>query len=299
MEFHNIFLVTILVKCIENSSHGSDYPCPFNQRCRCLNNTALVEVTCTMVLDKIPIFPSNVCSLDLRYNAIKTVPNRSMENLSHLVKLDLSYNILNKLEPEAFFGLKNLKRLMMNKNYLHYNLISFPSKIFRSLSSLEYLDVGSNNMHNTNHHFKFPDDVISELTSLKSINLDIIASGQKSVPFGRRFSELTSLRKIKTDFCSLDTLSNITFAALPYLDSIDLYGCIVKSYERCAMCGQKFNFLSLASVELGYIDFWRFIADFEAISVETLVMTDILSTKNELPEPFFDLLYNTGVQHLL
>ncbi|CAC5411112.1 unnamed protein product [Mytilus coruscus] len=152
-------------------------------------------------------------------------------------------------------------------------------------------------MHNTNDHFKFPDDVISELTSLESISLDIIASGQKSVPFGRKFSELTSLRKMKTDFCNLATLSNNTFADLPYLDSIDLNGCLVKSYILCAMCGKQLKLLSLASVELSYTDFWRFIADFGALSVET--MTDILPTIIDLPEPFFDFLYNIGVQKLL
>lgn len=299
MEFHNIFLVMLLIKYIRNSNHASDYPCPFDKRCRCLNRKGLLEVTCRYVLDKIPIFPSNVCSLDLRYNAITTVQNRSLENLSYLITLDLSDNILDKLEPEAFLGLKNLQQLMLKSNNLHYNSTSFPSKIFEPLSSLVYLDIGSNNLYNTNNHFKFPDDVISELTSLESISLDIISSGRKSVPFGRRFSELTSLRKIKTAFCSLATLSINTFADLPYLDSIDLKGCLVKSYSLCAMRGKKLKLLSLASVELSYTDFWRFIADFGALSVDDLVMTDILPTIIELPGMFFDSLYNTGIQKLL
>ena len=72
-----------------------------------------------MKLKSVPSsLPNSTIHLDMSYNQIHTLRNRSLEYLVNLRFLDLSYNRLRQIEPDAFKGLTKLTEMRLNNNFL-------------------------------------------------------------------------------------------------------------------------------------------------------------------------------------
>jgi Leucine-rich repeat (LRR) protein len=81
--------------------------------------------------------PNSTIHLDMSYNKIHTLRNRSLEYLMNLRFLDLSNNDLGQIEPEAFKGLTKLTDMWLNHNILIVNNIC--GNVFGNVKAIQNL----------------------------------------------------------------------------------------------------------------------------------------------------------------
>ena len=274
-------------------------PCQFDGRCRCRTNMTKYVNCSNSNMTRVPLFPSSVLSVNLQNNLIETIQNNAFENLKNLTELDLSGNCMTYLEPGAFIGLHNLQILVMENNRLNYHLSSFPEGLFQPLTSLAYLNVKFNINFFVDCE-KFPDEVISDLTSLKSLEVDACTNSKQLEVFGKGFSTLANLTKLKTGRCGLFYLNNNTFSNLRYLEHFDISGCFTRYYDKCAFCNKTLlKYLDISNV--AFVEpfaFETFISDLETSTLQTFIMTNTFQQVADLPVDFFNRLYNTGIRYL-
>lgn len=274
-------------------------PCQFDGRCRCRTKRTQYVNCSDSNMTRVPLFPSSVLSLNLQKNLIETIQNNAFENLKNLTELDLSGNRMTYLEPGAFIGLHNLKILVMENNRLNYNLSSFPVGVFQPLTSLVYLNVKFNINFFVDCE-KFPDTVISDLTSLKSLDVDACTNSKHLEVFGQGFSTLYNLTKVKTGRCGLFYLNNNTFSNLKYLEHFDISGCFTRYYDTCTFCNKTLlKYLDISKV--AFVEpfaFETFLSDLQTSTLETFVMTNTFQHVADLPVDFFNRLYGTGIRYL-
>lgn len=269
----------------------TSFPCSTDERCTCCNDSSVLTVFCSnKKLSVIPKFSSDVVNLFFRDNLIKTVSNMSFKNLNQLLLLDLSRNKLQFLEPDAFFGLKQLKKLILQNNTLIYHK-AFPLEVLKPLKSLIHLNI----KFEYDYIFEsFPDDVISFVTSLQEIEIDM----PYPYPFGPGFKKLTKLRKLQAGFCSIMALGDYVFQYMKYLEYIDLSTCHI-TYYRSTFSNRK----PLHYLELGNPTFYEnfveaLVKDLETTSIKTLIMTNLFYNISTFPTVIFRSLNNTNIREI-
>ena len=98
---------------------------------------------------------SSVQQLDLRHNALESLPAGVFSGLSSLEFLWLADNALSSLPADLFSDATSLIRLRLQNN----DLASLPAGVFSDLSSLEILTLGNNAIAS------LPEDVFHDLSS--------------------------------------------------------------------------------------------------------------------------------------
>ncbi|XP_046325589.2 toll-like receptor 4 isoform X1 [Haliotis rufescens] len=163
-------------------------------------------------LQQVPNYlPGNITALDISGNDLTIVQNNTFYKYNKLIYLNMNMNLLSKFEPRAFSGLFNLTTLLLARNKLRDDKVSFPDELFQDLMSLQTLNIEQNEMSS------YPDWVFLPLVNLHSLYID-------SVPaplFGPGFSKLANLKLLQMDsrflyggICSTTQLTNETFQSL-------------------------------------------------------------------------------------
>ncbi|XP_067675981.1 toll-like receptor 4 [Haliotis asinina] len=163
-------------------------------------------------LQQVPDYlPENITALDISENDLTVLTNKTFYRYRKLIFLNINMNPLSKLEPEAFRGLFNLTKLLLARNKLRSDNVSFPNDVFRDLMSLQTLNLEKTEMSS------YPDWVFPPLVKLHSLYIDSVSDPM----FGPGFSKLESLKLLQMDSrfmygggCSIEKLRNETFQSL-------------------------------------------------------------------------------------
>ena len=86
--------------------------------------------------------PNSTIHLDMSYNQIYTLRNRSLEYLMNLRFLDLSNNGLRQIELDAFKGLSKLTVMWLGNNMLTVNNIC--GNVFKNVKAIQNLRLDAN-----------------------------------------------------------------------------------------------------------------------------------------------------------
>jgi Leucine-rich repeat (LRR) protein len=199
---------------------------------------------------------NQLVSLDLSQNPLKLISSRFFANLAALNELILDRSELFDLEPNTFHGLVNLNKLVLRSNkFTHLNDASF-----KGLKNLTQLDLSSNKLTEINEEtFRDSCNLIkldlsynqlidirlglnneSGLQQLKCLNL----SGNKLEKFEINlrnleeldlnsnetltrlrpgvFENLSNLKRLRLDRCSLKVVDANTFEGLLSLEHLNL-----------------------------------------------------------------------------
>ncbi|CAG2249551.1 unnamed protein product [Mytilus edulis] len=218
--------------------------------------------------------------------------------MNKLLELDISKNKLTTISIDAFDGLHNLKRLTLENNRLK-DSYSYPLGVFKYLVSLVYLNIKFNNNDELLYSI-LPDDVISDLVKLESLELDIVDRRFSVYVFGDGFSRLSILKRIKTGACHIDIVNNQTFSNLPHLEFIDLSNCVIYHYVVGTLSERKqLVYLDMSNV-LMKIDSFKdlFEEDIQSSKVKIVKANSMLEYSADLPLCFFRILNDTGIEEL-
>lgn len=159
----------------------------------------------------IPVVSPNVVVLDLSTNHIEVVDSNSFLILCNLQVLNLYFNKIEWLNQKAFLGLQKLTRLILGQNRLAYTSQQFSKYVFRPLKSLTYLDISFQRGNSKRMNFTwFSNNVISDLSNLQSIEIDLYSSPNNSV-FREGFLSLTKLTNVKAGVCSMNDNKEVFF----------------------------------------------------------------------------------------
>ena len=88
--------------------------------------------------------PENTTQLDLSYNNIVTIGNRTFKSTKLLKMLNLKNNKVQNLRPYAFLGCDLLTHLDLSWNQIPLSYSSYPSSVFDYLSHLQWLNLQYN-----------------------------------------------------------------------------------------------------------------------------------------------------------
>ena len=176
-----------------------------------------------MKLTSIPSsLPNSTIHLDMSYNQIHALRNRSLEYLMNLRFLDLSYNGLRQIELDAFKGLTKLTHMMLNNNLLIVNNIS--GNVFKNVKAIINLRLDYNLYTTVTQIYG---EIVQNLPELYRLELDVVRDYEFEIEFAylkhlstltihtksldgfyfrkRTFKHLHSIYKIDND-----TFSNLT-----------------------------------------------------------------------------------------
>ncbi|XP_069139291.1 leucine-rich repeat and immunoglobulin-like domain-containing nogo receptor-interacting protein 2 [Argopecten irradians] len=132
--------------------------------------------------------PTNTTVLDLSNNNLKGLKQGSFPQLLHLKKkLNLQRNQLVRISSGAFDSVSNVEELDLSYNKLEHRSIDF--SIFMSLKHLTTLKMYRNNF---NLEKMYPGEVLSTLSNLRILFLDIF----DGFDFNTGFSNLSQLQKL-------------------------------------------------------------------------------------------------------
>lgn len=82
---------------------------------------------------------TNLCTLDLSYNLIESLPKGLFKDNEKLISINLSHNLLRSIDEDLFNGLKCLESIDLSFN----ELILLSHKVFRNLRTLNKLNLTS------------------------------------------------------------------------------------------------------------------------------------------------------------
>ncbi|XP_052082709.1 toll-like receptor 4 [Mytilus californianus] len=229
MNIASLNVVTIIFTLVagDNKSNLSYISCPFDHRCIC-STSPILDIDCNntqITRNDIPYFPRNVNQLNLGFNFLVQIRNNTFHLMHELSKLDLSWNEITVIEEGTFDDLHNLQELHFEGNLINCSQGALPMSVFKSLTSLKFLNVAK--MQNCK---RFPDFIISGLTRLESIVIDIRPI--VAVPeFGVGYLSLKHFKRLKAGFCILLGVDKDTFVNLPYVEYLDLQNCLLMQIE--------------------------------------------------------------------
>lgn len=201
--------VLLLMSVIMASALGLVAPlanCPSG--CQCDDDTLVVRCG-EGHLDVLPIaLNPSIQRLIIKNNKIKTIDS-SIQFYAELSFLDLSYNHLFNIPQRTFFYQKKLQELHLN----HNKIGSITNKTFTGLSTLTVLNLRGNFLD------ELSNGVFSTLPKLEELNI-----GQNRITRieARAFEGLTSLRVLFLDDNSLTSVPSPSFVHLPSLAELYL-----------------------------------------------------------------------------
>lgn len=112
---------------------------------------------------EVPVgLPSNVTTVSLSANKIKSLKSRSFVNITQVTSLWLAHNEIVTIEKNTFAPLVQLRNLDVSKN----NIVLFPWEDLRNLTGLQLLKMSYNDMVN------LPKDAFSTLSELRSLRIN-------------------------------------------------------------------------------------------------------------------------------
>jgi len=152
--------------------------------------------------------PSNIVTLDLRKNQIKSLPYTVFNRFADLETLHLYGNQITRLDEEVFSHLTKLKELSLFNN----RITSLPNGVFSRLTNLDTLFLSNNRISS------LPSKVFSSLTKLKDLSL--FRNKIRSLP-NDVFSQLSNVESLSLDKNQITDLPNGVFSRLTKLE--DLY----------------------------------------------------------------------------
>ena len=142
-----------------------------------------------MKLTSIPSsLPNSTIHLDMSYNQIHTLRNRSLEYLMNLGFLDLSYNKLGQIELDAFKGLTKLTFMWLNNNLLFVNNIC--GNVFKNVKAIQNLRLNYNKYTTVT---KIYGEIVQNLPELYRLELDVVTDYEFEIEFAylKNLSTLT------------------------------------------------------------------------------------------------------------
>ncbi|KAK6165322.1 hypothetical protein SNE40_022269 [Patella caerulea] len=190
-------------------------------------------------LTSVPVdLPANTTTLNLNHNKLEHLLNHQFLYLHQLKSLSLNSNPLYDIQEEAFNNLTYLEDLQIMGHRLTYSLSSLPRGVFIPLINLRTLTLRTN-YYGSKSHLILPDEPISYLTNLISLNID---TGD-TVEFGTGFSQLKTLSELILSSyglddqicpCPLKQVYNSTFAVFQNISitTLDLSGCVLNEMDK-------------------------------------------------------------------
>ena len=175
---------------------------------------------------------SNTTVLDLSYNSINEIRNKSFIKLVRLQKLNISSNKISFLEYSAFHGLTKLKVLKLTTNNLTISKEVFQPDIFKALQNLQELYLDDNLV---NENSSYLHESIGKLLKLKILHIP----GLYNKSFGKGYLKLKSLTNLtlySKGICSITIVRNDTFKNTPHLKMLNISNCNIKNVSMCSFC---------------------------------------------------------------
>lgn len=169
-------------------------------------------------------FYSGLQYLDLSYNHLVSIPQKSFEAQKELVELHLNHNKISSISNRTFDGLVKLKVLSLRGNFLE----DLPDKLFSALPNLEELDLGKNRIT------RIDSAAFSGMPSLRVLYLD--DNMLKNVPTSS-FPYLGSLAELHVGLNAFSTLADDTFKGLNKLSILDLSAAVLSNIGENAFRG--------------------------------------------------------------
>ncbi|XP_019620394.1 PREDICTED: toll-like receptor 3 [Branchiostoma belcheri] len=219
--------------------------------------------------------PTDITHLDLRWNLLAFLPNRSFSHLPRLLSLDLSSNLINDLEPGAFVNLTLLQVLSLHDNQLRF----LPLAIFRPVPALRSLQLSGNQLSSNVLHTRNQDI----WKDLRLERLDLSGNFLETAAFPETFSSMKSLKKLHLAGNQIWAFSKADFAPFRGQDfeTLDLSLNPTARFEPGFF--QQFN--SLDDLDLSQLDLS--LPDLQAIFAE---VADLNLTR--LKMNYYDLFYD-------
>ncbi|XP_075753705.1 immunoglobulin superfamily containing leucine-rich repeat protein 2 isoform X2 [Pelodiscus sinensis] len=163
---------------------GASQGCP--EPCACVDKYAHQFADCAYKdLQEVPVgLPSNVTTLSLSANRIRSLQQRSFLEVTQVSSLWLAHNEISAIEEGTFASLVQLKNLDIS----HNQLADFPWRDLHNLSALQLLKMNNNQLA------RLPADAFRTLRDLRSLRINnnefaTIAQGT--------FDSLTSLSHLQ------------------------------------------------------------------------------------------------------
>nr|AIO08133.1 variable lymphocyte receptor C [Petromyzon marinus] len=128
--------------------------------------------------------PASTEKLQLHFNQLTSIPDKSFHGLARLTYLSLNDNKLPSLPVGVFDQLKNLNELRLSSNQLK----SLPPRVFDSLAKFTILELQYNQLQ------RIPEGAFDKLTKLERLHLQY--NKLQSVPNGT-FDSLGELQDVK------------------------------------------------------------------------------------------------------
>lgn len=295
-------------------------PCP--SPCLCVRNAAyeIVSMKCDNAdLLEIPQhLPSTLTSLTLRGNLIASIKQFSLNHLHNLKILDLSANRLTFLTDGCFNGLFSLDKLFVQHNSITVNNLTIPNGVFKDLKNLTVLNI-QDNCDPYGLNTSYPDDSLSDLSSLEELHIDGLYNRQ----FGLGFQKLISLRILNLtgqdgrgrcgienitetlfenfvqklryiDFshCQINLIHPMAFSKMADLKTLDFTDNPHMGIEGVENVSYSLTFINLDTLILSYIyrtpDFHHFdlrVSSFKYFPNTSLTVLDLSNNKIEYIEP--------------
>ncbi|KAH8277703.1 hypothetical protein KR018_003746 [Drosophila ironensis] len=181
-------------------------------------------------LERVPVLPSDVHTLQLANNKLNDTTVLEIRNLSNLIKVTLKRNLLGVIPK--FTGLVGLKHLILGNNHIS----SISREALAALPSLRTLDLSRNQLHSIEAN-SFPKPNIlghlilnfNEITSVDAesfVNLNNLTDLElnnnrlSTLPAGS-FQNLTRLKKLSLNFNHLE-INWSTFKGLVSVKNLQL-----------------------------------------------------------------------------
>nr|AIO08115.1 variable lymphocyte receptor C [Petromyzon marinus] len=153
--------------------------------------------------------PASTERLELQYNQLTSIPDKSFHGLARLTYLGLSNNKLPFPPVGVFDQLESLGQLHLSINKLK----SLPSGVFDSLTKLTNLAL------NTNQLQSIEAGLFDKLTNLQTLDLQV--NQLQSIPEGA-FDTLTKLERLHLNNNKLQSVPDGAFDSLGKLDYMTL-----------------------------------------------------------------------------
>ncbi len=176
--------------------------------------------------------------LSLRRNSLTTINNEIFKNLTNLNELNLSVNKITSISEDAFQTLKNLDWLDLSYNQIS----SLPKNLFSSLTELTYLDISYNSLSTINSQI---------FKNLENLNkLDLSYNKIKTIS-SEAFNSLTNLWWLLITNNQIKEITKNTFQMLINLVYLNLRGNFITSIDNEAFINlTSLHYLTLSENKL-------------------------------------------------
>lgn len=234
----------------------------------------------------------NLQYLDLSFNLIETITNKTFQNLFNLYVLDLNYNRIKSLDPQAFSSLKNLYYLKLDSN----NISQIPD--LRHLTSLISLTIRNQSGHLTRlndfQFQRFGDPLLSltvnvDMNRFQTISKKAFCARKKNQSHVDKLfiSDESLVLAVNTDKCLLAQLSsfnsiNASVSVFSNNSTLSSSNKTLKSSEVICNC-EFYNFIRSQNIIVFEFncDFGQCVNSKIDIDSETTISKNIISEHNQ------------------